>query len=89
MESGVIWKYPLVLADKQSLVLPKDAKFLHVAVQDGGTWLWALVLPDNPTEARFLRIIGTGNPVEYPNDPYIGTVHTASGFVWHIFEAWT
>ena len=68
--------------------MPKGAELLSVANQDGCLCLWANVDADKQFETRFVKIIGTGNPI--PQDMgvdrrFIGTV-LMDPFVWHVFE---
>lgn len=70
--------------------MPHGAKPLHVAAQNGGVHLWALVHADNPVrplDRRAFLTLGTGH-LEDPAaiGDYIGTAHL-DGLVWHVFEA--
>ena len=85
-----IWKFDLVLQDRQTVEIPAGAKLLTVQNQrDFFITLWALCDESAPTQKRVFDIHGTGNPVS--NDPgaYIGTVQIDYGRrsrVWHVFE---
>lgn len=90
-----IFKYPLELADKQTVEMPKGSEILTAHTQHDVMTLWALV-PDErydgfPTEQRTIQIIGTGHYVSRrPNQDqellkYIATVFQGP-FVWHVFE---
>jgi hypothetical protein len=85
-----IFKYQLELTDVQRLLLPRFAKILSVQFQGEDLCLWALVIPDQKSEDRIIRIIGTGheiNPSLQFNLEFIGTVQQYSGsVVWHVFE---
>lgn len=92
MSTHAIWKYPLALADEQSIEMPEGATVLSVQAQNGAVTLWAEVRPYHPLKARRFRIYGTGHPIDRNNLKYIGTVQMPSSFmeqlpfVWHIFE---
>lgn len=94
-----IWKFTLAVTDRQSVVMPRDARVLSVGAQDDPTGatvqLWAEVDPTADREQRYFAIVGTGNP--RPRDPdaptsrpggsFLGTVITAGGaLVWHVYE---
>ena len=82
----VIWKFPLALAERQCIKLPRGAELLDVQVQDGVACLWAIVFPENDPVPVNLRIIGTGNPFELSKHSlYVGTFQTPP-FVWHLFQ---
>lgn len=82
-----------------TMVLPKDARILHIAMRMDNEYpmMWAVVDTDSEIEYRELVVIGTG--VELPEDKfytYLGTVQMVIAdnltggrqkfFVWHYFE---
>ena len=82
-----------------TMILPKDAHILHVAMQRDCEYpmMWVIVDTDSETEYRELVAIGTG--VELPKDKfytYLGTVQMSIAdnltggkqefLVWHYFE---
>lgn len=82
-----IWKYTLIVVDRQTLFLPEGARILTVQMQDYAPQLWAIVDESEPSEPREIAIYGTGNPM--PDEPgiYIGTFQMHDGaLVWHVFE---
>lgn len=87
---NTIWKYELEIASQQ-VSIPKGAKILSVANQDGEICLWALVDQHAPTEERSIEVIGTGWDLkrDYKSIAseltFIGTVLVGS-YVWHVFE---
>jgi hypothetical protein len=87
-----IYKYSLEVEDIQRILLPIDAKILTVQVQNEKPCLWALVDPENNTEARIIEIFGTGNLVSDYADIsiehiYIATFQLYEGkLVFHVFE---
>lgn len=80
-----IYKYTLKITDTQVVEMPEGAGILTVQMQHGNLCLWALVKPELPTQSRYIRIIGTGNPVPDESLSYIATAQ-AGPLVWHIFE---
>lgn len=64
-----IYKYPLVVTDVQTVLLPIGARVL--SVQDQGSWdgalaLWAVVDAHQQSVERKVYIVGTGNPLPEP-----------------------
>jgi len=83
----VIWKYPLVVADVQTLLLPEDAQPLAVQEQHGDLCLWAHVDPTKPLVDQQIRMYGTGHLIPDGLDQeeyHIGTVQHYE-LVWHVF----
>ncbi len=86
-----IHKQHLDLADRQELVLPVDARILHLGWQHDQITIWYLCnvyLSDATTlgETRTFVVHGTGMAFEDSGLKYIGTAFSDRGFVWHIFE---
>jgi hypothetical protein len=82
-----IWKWPLIVADLQSVALPEGAKLLSLQAQGDMPQLWALVDERAAIEHRTFATYGTGNPI--PSDPgaYVGTYQIRGGtLVFHVFE---
>lgn len=83
---SVIWKFPLMLTDEQTVDMPAGASVLSVADQNHVLTMWALVEPSAPLAPVGVRILGTGNPA--PSDQaswtFVGSIHQ-SAFVWHVF----
>ncbi len=84
-----IWKYPLLLADLQTVQMPAGAKPLCVQVQDSGPCLWALVNEHEETQVDFeVRTVGTGHPLTTGEAlaKYVGTYQLDGGrLVFHVF----
>ena len=84
-----IWKYPIIITDRQTITIPVDAEILTVALQDDIPCIWAMVDTEVPPEIRHIEIFGTGNPIPFErgitNRKYIGSLHQ-NYFVWHVFE---
>lgn len=81
-----VWKFPLKIADEQTVLMPEGAELLHVAEQNENLMLWARVIPTGQREVRRMILIrGTGYSIW--TQPYVGTVVTAGGsLVWHVFD---
>lgn len=83
-----IYKYPLEITDEQHVAMPRGARLLSVQLQrDGVCCLWALVSDDSDDvdSSRLIYIVGTGNPTDIADEPFIGTVQMGQS-VWHIFD---
>ena len=87
-----IFKYPLKVIDKQSIMMPKGAQILCVQRQDHGDGLegpciWALVAEGVDPENRTFLTIGTDHPIGKTLGKYIGSYQLRDGaFVGHVFE---
>lgn len=82
-----IWKFPIEVRDIQGLNMPSGATILTVQVQHNDPCLWAIVDPSEVTELRTFRIVGTGHPIDFTTEAYIGTFQLSNGgLVFHIFE---
>ena len=82
-----IWKFPLIVADKQKVMMPKESFVLCVQMQGGNPCLWAMVDPAAALRERSFRIIGTGDEIKDNPGTYIGTFQMLAGsFVFHVFE---
>lgn len=80
-----IWKYNLLRLGDQQIEMPKGAKPLSVAMQDGRLVLWSEVDTEQyTTELVTVYIIGTGNPMPERPLRFIGTAQDGL-LVWHIF----
>ncbi len=81
-----IYKYPLKVADIQTIKMPADARLLSVGDQGGVLTLWARVDTEAELVPTTFAIYGTGNPIETPesDEVYIGTTQMGP-FVWHVF----
>jgi len=85
----VVYKYKLEnrTAIRFSTRIPMWSDMLHVGMQDGEFFLWALVETGNvPTREVVFHIFGTG--MVFKNDDSL--VHKATifdgPFVWHVFQ---
>jgi hypothetical protein len=82
-----IFKYPLEIMDKQT-VLMHPGEILHVETQRDRICVWALVDPELPEAPRKFAMIGTGCECKYGSEQYIGTVRLSDGRLgFHVFCA--
>jgi hypothetical protein len=82
-----IWKFPMKGLPGVSFEMPADARILHLEVQAGLPCFWALVDPSKPKVRRQFRIVGTGHPIDFPTDKFVGTYLVEHGaFIFHVFE---
>lgn len=83
-----IWKFPLELTFRQSIVMPVGAEILTVQIQNEIPCLWALVNPDEVVEFRHIEIFATGTrfyDIIVPRK-YISTFQMGKGqLVYHAF----
>lgn len=84
-----IYKYPLILEDRQVVLMPRAAQILSAQMQGRTLCLWALVDTAQDMKPRQIEILGTGT-VSAPDKPteerhFIATVQMGQ-FVWHLFE---
>jgi hypothetical protein len=79
-----IFKYPFT-DGQNSFAMPRGARILHLATQNGTPTLWAEVDTEQPGEVREFRVIGTGHEVPPLPCEYIGT-YLSGPFVWHVYE---
>jgi hypothetical protein len=88
LDHRVVWKYPFDDSDEKTFEMPTGATVLHFDEQHNAFCLWVLVDPQQASESRQFRIIGTGYPVFGEDElRHIGTALVVGGaFVWHCFE---
>lgn len=86
-----IWKCPLDIAQdlRASVMMPQGARILSAGEEDGTLMLWAVVDPGRQTVRRPILVRGTGHPSDHSDGRFVGTVHMASGLVWHVFDTMT
>ncbi len=84
----VIYKYELPApANHFEIEAQVGAQWLHVDVQSGRPYLWALVDPTADTELYKFRWAGTGQSIGDDVGEYVGTFMMLEGaLVWHIFK---
>ncbi len=86
----VIWKYELPVQGIRILKMPESAEILSAEVQRNKLCLWVMVESENKKVARFIEIIGTGNPIEETLNVvriFIDTIQLYGGdLIFHVFE---
>jgi hypothetical protein len=82
-----IYKFPLSGDAMQIVMLPDQAKILHLGLQADRMQLWAEVCTDAdvPMVQRKIWAIGTGWPLPDVNLRHISTAIDGPN-VWHVFE---
>lgn len=79
-----IWKFPLTIAERQTINVPAMSAFLHMGLDGSDSiCLWFLVDPKSTPYEVEIIVAGTGHDVP-PVGNHLGTV-TLEGFVWHVF----
>lgn len=83
-----VYKYELAIDDYVSISMPKGSKILHLDLQYGRPFIWALVDPDAEEETRNFRVAGTGHEIgDTYCQRYIGSFMLMNGaLVFHVFE---
>lgn len=82
-----IYKYELVITDRQVISIPEGSSILTVQMQNGRPCMWVLVEVDREPVDRIITCYGTGNPIKSHPGAYIGTVQSNGGsLVWHFFN---
>jgi hypothetical protein len=78
----------LSIGNSQLCVVPKNASFLDIQLQNGNPVLWVLVNADEEFVERHVQFFWTGRPAEEARiENYIGTIQSQGGLmVWHLFE---
>lgn len=82
-----VWKFPLVLTDRQTIPMPEGAVIRHVA-QDWTDEIsaWVEVESDSEMPTVDVNIVITGTGHEIPaGGEFVGTV-LAAPFVWHVWR---
>ena len=83
-----VFKYKLSKGTATILELPTGTQPLHVDMQDGETYLWALV-KEKQKESKFITIlvVGTGHEISHLNTIYLNTFLVKGGeYVYHAFQ---
>lgn len=85
--SKTIWKFPVPLSGvPQPVMMPADARVLHVATQNDEPYLWVELDPDAPRVVRLFTCVGTGAPIP-PDCVHVGTFTIDAGrYVFHVYE---
>jgi hypothetical protein len=84
-----IWKFPFQVGDEFSILMPRGAHLLSVAMQGDQPCVWALVNSEAPKVPVRFRLYGTGHPVDGRDiSRFVGTFQMhGGGLVFHLFTA--
>lgn len=86
-DQRVVYKYPLLITDKQTVQLPQVREILCVQSQAGTPCLWAYVDPHSEVEPVEIITMGTGHVWSKIAQRYISTYQLVErGLVFHVFE---
>jgi hypothetical protein len=80
-----IYKYLMPrLGEELELLVPSKMHVCDFHVQGNDAFMWAVVDTTSPLVKRKIIAIGTGWPIENPDDmQFLKTVHWPDGCVWH------
>lgn len=83
---NVIYKYPLVVGETQTLSLPIGSVILSVQNQHDTPTMWVLHATDEVGQNTDVQvmIVGTGHQFDVDNWRFINTVQCGE-LVWHVF----
>lgn len=88
-KTTTIWKFPLTLADRQTIKIPRTAVLLHLGMHQAAAGeeiaLWMAVAPETPKVDVEIICAGTGHPLPHVGT-FLGTVFDGP-FVWHFFTS--
>jgi hypothetical protein len=79
-----IWKFPIVLKDRNWLTMPRGARFITAQIQDHNMCVWAHVQPEAQSEPVRVDVVGTGHDYDADGMSYLATMQQGP-FVWHVF----
>lgn len=86
---NTIWKFPLEITDKQTIVMPAGAQPLSVQVQNGAPYVWAQVNDSAGERDITFFVQATGAPYNRPlrmSVNFLGTIQMNEGaLVFHVF----
>lgn len=81
-----VYKYPIPVQDRFSLLLPADAEPLYVGMQGDVPMLWVRLNPHQLRSERFFHVVGTGHTREVGVlGAYVGTFRPGP-LVFHVFS---
>jgi hypothetical protein len=80
-----VWKFPLVIADEQTIATPIGSKPIYINLDPNGIpCVWCDVDSDNLFDGKVKILIrGTGHPSP-ENVTYLGSF-IQGPFVWHVY----
>ncbi len=81
----VIWKFRVPHAGQNRIEMPRGAQIASAGcLARDSVYVWALVDPHEPMEARSVWLLPTGGELSAMTGRFIGTVIDGP-FVWHVF----
>lgn len=82
-----VFKYPLIVTDRQPVRIPVGHEFISLGVQDDTACLWAIVDPLQDLETIQILIHGTGHTIYETAGEFLGTFQLADGkFTGHVWK---
>lgn len=81
-----IFNYPLLVKQREMLMMPKGAIPLRVVVKGDIPNLYAIVDPEQPFVQRIFRTVCSGEEFTLESKRYIDTFVIGDWFVGHLFE---
>lgn len=82
-----IHKYPFKDGEVTlSVLMPRGAKVIHIAIQSQWFCVWALVDTDNSLEWRHFELVGTGHPAPIKCTHINSHLLHGGNLVLHAFE---
>ena len=81
-----IWKFPIEITRNQTIIVPENAKVLHVGLDTEGTpCLWCQVETNNTRVDMPVAVVGTGFALPTESGwTYAGSFNQGP-FGWHVF----
>lgn len=83
-----IWKFPLVITDRQTVPIPENGVPIHVGLDPhGNPCIWCEI-PSINIDRGLLEvfIVGTGNEMPDRAENHLGSF-IQGPFVWHVYTA--
>lgn len=80
-----IYKYRLEEVPINTIMIPEDAKILHVGLQEDAPHIWVEVDTSKLLTKRIFYTIGTGHAIPDTVSTHVGTWQHGS-YVWHLYE---
>ncbi len=82
-----IFKYPVQMKDRFTLLMPDGAQPISVQMQHGEPQVWAIVNTDAPLTPRQFYLRGTGHDMgDAIGSRFIGTFQVDGSLVFHLFD---
>ena len=85
-----IWKYQMPVKESFSIKLPKGAKIIRMAGENGYLWLWAVIDTDAELEDRYFDAFKAGGtmPDDLSSHSFVGmaSIYIQQELMLYIFE---